>query len=237
MVTNANSWAPYVRLPSSIVHKYILLPLFILPPQPHTHALSVKAYCQDMVIFSTMLVQARSICSNGLAFCRMWTLSGPNGKQTASPEIVFEGLPRSCVLKHQLKGAKEALRWMCDPNTKTQKTKSNKREGQGERLDSVNTCLIQRRLYANCFTPNTQQSWIRLSMGWQQLASTTGTSTLCVTSVMSLQSSTSYIISWNIAHCCLLHLSFCLPSPCFFFFFPGCLPSDQPLHMGGQMER
>lgn len=100
------SYFPPVPLLSTGFHKHILLPLWILLPLPVSLfflCLSLKAHCQDMVISSTMPVQAASICSNGPGFLVMRTLTGPSGKHTVSPGSVFEGLPRSWMLTNRLK--------------------------------------------------------------------------------------------------------------------------------------
>lgn len=79
-----------VTLLSRGFHKHTLLSLYILLSLAlslfHNLFFSVKAHCQDMVISSTMPVQARSFCSNGL-----------DGKHTVRAESAFECLPRSSL--------------------------------------------------------------------------------------------------------------------------------------------
>lgn len=93
------------------VHSALTLCLYPPTTPFPTQCLSLKAYCQDMVICqckrAPFAVMARPFGER-----ERWV--APNGKHTVSPESVFEGLPRSSVLTQRLKGATRALCWMCD---------------------------------------------------------------------------------------------------------------------------
>lgn len=85
---------PSLYCPEVFINTHYCHCTYCSPSLSHTHTLSlfhnlffsVKAHCQDMVISSTMPVQARSFCSNG-----------PDGKHTVRPESAFECLPRSSL--------------------------------------------------------------------------------------------------------------------------------------------
>lgn len=226
---------PPVPLLSRGFHKHIIAnvhtALTLCTPPPLSHSLPVsESLLSRLGHFLHNAGATGSICSNGPAFwkCECWV--SPNGKHTVSPESFFEGLPRSWVLALRPKGNYERSGLNVQPK---RRKKRNKRKGRKSWFVecSFGEYLLERFKHVsilNCFTLNTNQSYQTIQKLW---------ATSCIHRSLHTLRHVLPIVNLlyhplNINHCFSLFLS-----PFSHFFFPGCLPSDQPLHMGGQMER